>query len=707
MKRFLCLLLCAALLAALGIPAAAEGESADARLAAVTAKVKTALKLKTEDYPTFSGSMNEEELGTRWSLRWSGPSRQLNVEALEDGTILSYWVSGNDTYSYSSYLGTFPKLDAAAAKKTAEAFIRPLLRAHESIEFSENRGGRSIGETDLYFSGMISINGLPTPLTWSCTVRGSDGAVSNFWRDSAELSYVGGVPSAKPAVTAASAGSKLRGTITLEPIYVREDGDTNRAVLRYVEKSAAPRFVDAQTGELLENAYPIGIFRANGASASMMKDEGAAEEMQLTAAELEGVDKLKGVLSQDALDQKIRAESAYGLDGFRIQSARYSVGETDDKGTTKVNCNLQYVLDGEDGTRMASFTVDARTGAVENLWVSTPWRENAKVTVSASTARATAEAYLKRLTPNAAKMALYDQNDAPETGNEYYTFTFAQKNAGYFFPENAYTVGIDSRLGTVVQMNSHYDEDITFASASGIVSRQAAEDTWYQSYTVTLGYRGFARERENSDSLGMKGYQSYQELRLSYGLEREGWFSGIDAKTGKIVEGQDPSREISYTDVAGTAAEAEILRLADYGIGYYGGSFRPAKALTQWDAVCLLASTRGYRVDADEATEQEKNGAYQAVYSLGALSPAERKDDAAIKRADLVRMLINACGYGPVAQHVEVFAPSVSDAASIPAAERGYAALAQAFFLIGDRYDGAKTATRAEAAQMLCRVLER
>ena len=29
MKRFLCLLLCAALLAALGIPAAAEGESAD------------------------------------------------------------------------------------------------------------------------------------------------------------------------------------------------------------------------------------------------------------------------------------------------------------------------------------------------------------------------------------------------------------------------------------------------------------------------------------------------------------------------------------------------------------------------------------------------------------------------------------------------------------------------------------------------------
>ena len=50
MKRLLSLTLAAALLAALTLPAAAAEETQDARLAKVTAQVKTTLGLNTDDY---------------------------------------------------------------------------------------------------------------------------------------------------------------------------------------------------------------------------------------------------------------------------------------------------------------------------------------------------------------------------------------------------------------------------------------------------------------------------------------------------------------------------------------------------------------------------------------------------------------------------------------------------------------------------------
>ena len=42
-----------------------------------------------------------------------------------------------------------------------------------------------------------------------------------------------------------------------------------------------------------------------------------------------------------------------------------------------------------------------------------------------------------------------------------------------------------------------------------------------------------------------------------------------------------------------------------------------------------------------------------------------------------------------------------------PGCYLGYAVIAQALGMVGDRYDGSRTATRGELAAMLCRLLER
>ena len=85
----------------------------------------------------------------------------------------------------------------------------------------------------------------------------------------------------------------------------------------------------------------------------------------------------------------------------------------------------------------------------------------------------------------------------------------------------------------------------------------------------------------------------------------------------------------------------------------------------------------------------------------------ERDDNAVLTRGEVVRMLLDAAGYGPAARLRGIYTCAYSDKGSIPAEELGYAALAQALGLASGTYAGSRTATRGEAASMLCRVLER
>ena len=89
MKRLVSLLLCAALLAGLTVTAGAES-GADDRLSQVTEAVKKTLDLDTEGYDDFQGDSYEDSLTRMWSLQWSGTGGSLTVEALEDGTIVSF-----------------------------------------------------------------------------------------------------------------------------------------------------------------------------------------------------------------------------------------------------------------------------------------------------------------------------------------------------------------------------------------------------------------------------------------------------------------------------------------------------------------------------------------------------------------------------------------------------------------------------------------
>ena len=716
MKKVLALLLTLALLAGLAVPAMAA-DDADARLTAVTQTVKTKLALDTSAYIAFAGDAVQSALGSTWYLIWSSDTGSLQIEAMEDGTILSYDCTVPYYDPNDSGFPTYPDGDIAAATAAAQAFLDKALNAGESVKLTapETRQG-SLNQTSCSFEGCILINGLPSEFYYYLRVDAATGQITYFYRDTSPMSYMGEIPSAYTTVTEAQATSLLRSTQSLRLEYVRADDDSQTAVLRYLPDRGDDYYVDAKTGnlvnrtELLEGMWSTGAGASNDTAAT---EETTDSESGLTDAEQAGIQKLEGVLPQEELDAALRKITEFGLSDYTLTSASYALAYADEgeADTEQVNCTLRYSRTISGKTYSRTFFVDAKTG--ELFWASarTPWEDTRTVSVSQSRAQDLAKAFLEKYYPDqAAHLDLYEASDLTEYSKSF-SFQFARKENGYFFPDHYYTVTIDAVTGAVSEFYYDYDEDVTFQAPDGVITAEAAMDAWMATYTVQLQYLLVPQPLSGSDpkvqALKELGFQSFYTVQLGYYLTAEKTCRGIDAKTGQPVYWDNTPVTQAYNDIAGHWAQADIEKLASYGVGFSSESFQPNKALTQFDLLCLLFSIDGYWVEPLNETAAQRDSYYQQAYAAGILTPEERNDNAPVTRNQLVKMILNYGGYGEVARLQGIYTCSYPDKASIAAADRGYAALAQAFGLIRDRYDGAKVATRAVAATMISRMLAR
>ena len=721
MKRLLSLALSAALLAALTLPASAAGDSQDARLAKVTALVKGALNLDTEVYETFYGGL-DQDLAPLWNLRWESETRSLSISALEDGAVvsLSRWEQDPNPISRDSF-PSFPEKTAAADREIAEDFLSRVLRDGETVELgAEESGLLSLGDSGSGWSGTVRLNGLPSSLNYS--IRVENGLVDFFHRDVPETAVVGGVPSPDASASRDKAEVNLKNTLELNLEYVFETSGASRAVLRYVPGPAHEFLVDAKTDEFLdltELREKLGTEAPRNAklatTAGSAEDAAAEEDGGLTLAELEGVQKLEGVLPYEELDKTLRAESAYGLGGYALASYVYNP-YTNDGGKSGVDCELRYTKnEGKDRLRR-NITVDAKTGEVRAVWSSAPYGRGAGLTQDQ--AKEKAEAYLKALCPDR-DLALYhaaEDQAVPlkDMRDPSYRFCFVRQENGIPFPANLYDVSIDAADGAVYGLSVTWSEDVTFQDPKGVIFAETALETWRGTYETVLAYRNVPRKLSKADPVQAKlleqGMEYYYGLRLTYGLEREEAYEGVDARTGELVRdarggGREP---LAYTDLGGSPAKADIEKLAAYGVGFRSDKFRPGRTVTQWDLVALAYSLQGSALNPDGALDkEERESAYFAAYRLGLLRRPERNDGAALTRGDLVRMLLNAAGYGPAARLGGIFHCDYADKDSIPQEDLGYAAMAQALGLASGAYAGEKAASRGDAASVLCRLLER
>ena len=724
-KRLLTLALALVMLVSLTVPAAAA-QTADDRLAAVTASVKKTLALDTEMYTSFYGDLAEDLLAPSWYLEWSGDAGSLSVSATEEGKILScYLYESTGERSSDTFAPSFPAGDLTAAKAAAQKFLNKVLGKGETFTIEERQV--RLGATAYRFRGEILLNGLPAGMSYSISVRCEDNVITSFNRDDINGVVMGGIPSAKAAVTAENAKNTLRSTLDLRLEYVlREDG-SRQAVLRYLPESGDEYYVDGVTGTLVnltELAQNVdkGMSGMGGAANDSVEEESAAADSvtgSLSQAEQAGADKLKGVLDKETLDRKARAISALGLDAYTLSTVNYAAArENAEEIEHEVTATLRYGRQVEGNSWRRTVTVDAKTGELIRVY-SSAWMPETGVErgVSAETARKTADTFLKQLcSKQYDKTELYNSSDALENENRVsHSFTFAQKENGYFYPGNSIYVSVDATDGSISAYEKYFDDSVTFEDPSGIITKDLALDAWLNTYTVQLGYvrvpAAVDYSKPEYEALRDYGIAYLYKLVLGYSLEREDYLQGIDAKTGRAVKPFWSSEDsgITYDDVSGHWAQAEIETLAKYGVGYTGGRFAPNQALKQIDLMALLASTEGYLYDADNETAADE--LYEYAYNLGLLRKADRNDSKVLTRTETVRIILDAAGYGSVAQLEGIFRTKFADDADIPKADYGYAALAQGLGMVsGDasnRFLPNAAATRAQAAVMLYNLMSR
>ena len=715
-KRVLSALLAPMLLLAMAAPgmAAAGGDSAQ-RLTAVTEKVKSSLGLDTRRYKNFSGQLTEGELAPTWRLSWSGEDGSLEITATESGKILSYYLYSDDENRDSAPL-SLPKRDPARAKAAAAVFLEKVLDAYESVDL-EDAADQSVSlrQTRYYFRGTVKLNGCPSPLSFSLAVRSSDYAVAQFRRDCLESGYLGSLPAANFRTSQSQAESLLQSTLSMRLEYVLED-EGNRAVLRYLPNAIHKFYVDDATGALVDlTKLYEGLEEGDRkGSASMSPETGAdasAGGNSLTQAEQLGADKLKGTLSREALDQKARAVTQLGLDSYTLASASYREEELEPDAPAII-AQLSYAKRVENGTFRRIVTLDAKTGGLLRVYSSRPQAPDEENKVSEDAARKTAEAFLSAQQKSRfAQCAAYagDLGDQRENGRYgAWRFQYARQEQGYFFPHDQFTVEIDAADGSVSSYSQSWSKNVRFDSARGIISEEQAFGAYYKTFRLVKGYVAVPQKLDLSDPehapLAEMGYRALNSLKLGWQLSAtERSALGIDAKTGQPVLREESSGgTLTYSDLEGSQAKQAVEALAEYGIGYAGGRFRPEKQLTQLDLAALLASTQGLVIDPDNLAEGDADRVYRAVYGMGALRREDRNDGKVLSRLDVIRCLLDAGGYGPAARFQGIYRTDFSDAGDIPDDLLGYAALAQALKLAdGGRLNPGQSAARADAALML------
>lgn len=717
-KRLLSMALALVLLCSVSAPAAAA-QAADDRLTAVTTQVKRTLGLDTEKYTEFYGDLMEDLLAPSWYLEWMGESGNLSVTATETGKVLTYrlYENAETPAGADSFAPSFPAGSQDSAKAAAQSFLKQVLAAGETATI-EARAVR-LDATAYRFSGEILLNGLPAGLSYSISVRCEDNIITSFSRDDLNGRVMGKIPSARALVSQTRARAALRETLALRLEYVLPAGET-QAVLRYLPEYGDEYYVDAATGRLVnltELAQDIAMGGSGMTTESAKAEAPAAANDALSKAEQEGADRLKNVLGKAALDAKARAVTALGLGAYTLSGADYTVAR-EETAEHAVTATLRYGRQVNGASWRRTVTLDAETGELLSVY-SSAWMsdETMERKVSAAEAETLAADFLRQQKGEQfAETALYDSDDAQENERRVsHSFTFAQKANGYFFPESSFTVGVDATDGSISAYNSSFREDVTFDAPDGILRADAALEAWLDTYAVQLGYvrvpTAVDYTRPEYMALLDYGIAYLYQLTLGYTLEREDYLLGIDAKTGAPVVPDWAGTEegITYSDLSGHWAEDEILRLAQYGVGYGGGAFRPDAALTQLDLVALLASTEGYLYD--DAWENAADDLYEYAFGLGLLRREARNDNAVLTRAETVRLMLDAVGYGSVARLQGIFRTKFTDDTQIPAAAYGHVALAQGLGMVsGDgmgRFLPNTTATRAQAAVMLHDLLDR
>lgn len=672
-KRLTAVLLSAALVASAAAPAFAADEAVEKFLPSVKARAGV-----SDEYTDFSSDYSENNGCTYYRFSWSDDDgNSVSVSYNSDNVITSY-NRYDGTNSYDSDV-SLPKISLAEAKAAAQAFVDKL-NPDKKGEFvvGDSDGGGALNY-DYRFDVERIVNGVPVYGDMgSVRVSREDGSVSDVYlsytpAEFADISNKISTDAAKKAYA-----EKL-GTELVYESY--RDDDKIIMFPAYVEKTP-DKYIDALTGEVFEIPEIDKYGVTNDAAAPMAETKsisgGGSADRGLSKVEVAELDKIAGLISKSDIEARMRANNTLAIpEGIGLQTISLQRDYYD-----KDSYTYSLMFRGENVTAIVG--ADAKTGEITDFWLYDRSNKNDETEELGEEERRAAEDKVFEALAGSVKSEYKYIEDGVNEG------TYTRIVNGVKVLGDTISISVDNS-GRLTYYGRRYSK-AEFPSVSGAISADEAADKMLDAAGYDVKYLTYNTE---------KGYASQPVYMIN------DYSPMVNPFTGELVNYrnepyENETAELVYGDIDGHYAEETIKTLADYGIGFAGGEFKPDEKITQKDFLYLLSKTfTSYTEYADA------DGIYSEAERRGIIENGERADDTPLTRETAAIMTVRMMGAEKYAELENIYAVPFNDVKD----NIGYIAILYGMNVIqGDgtgNFNPESIMTRAEAACMIYRYLTR
>lgn len=688
MKKFLSLVLAAALCAASAVPALADSnsEKINEMLSVLKQRIGS-----TDEYDKFSGSVNAYGGETRYEFLWSktdGDNRSsMNITMNSDGVVTSYY-----TYGGGNGRGGKASINRPDVSEALDAAISGFKKLNpdisENVKITSDGEYRSLTGDDFGFVLQRTQNGIP--------VADDDGWISVSADAkrvvSFSLNYTTGLKfeDSSKLISKEDAQNSFNEKFPMKLRYTTEYKDDKKsATLIYSPDSEYNQYISATSGEVITREYRRhrfggGDMKASESMAAMdMADNGFSE------AEIKNLDTINGLIGLDKAEKiiltskVINANSAYKLTEHALCRDWYD----EDKYTYR----LEFERTSGDEDYWLDAEVDAKSGDILSFYISEN-RGNEKAKLNVKQGYEKAYAALEVLAPShfGENMDyLLDGDDKDSSGN----YVFFRYVNGIEFADNSVRISVDMASGKIISYRIGYD-DIEFPSADSVISVEDAGKRLFEQVGYDVWYIPTYEDDKPAKALAVYDTDSY-DLTL-------------DAFSGELKYKRDSEKVGEYTDIENHYAKNAIEALARFGIGFADSEFKPDINITQADFVTLLNAAFNDYGPIVIYKGISYNDIYDDAIADGIVKEDEYSPDADVTRDLAAKMMVRALGFEEVATLNGIYVPIFAD---VSADSVGFTSILCAMGVIkGDEngnFNPSGTVTRADAAIMLYNYLSK
>jgi hypothetical protein len=642
MKRGIAFVLALIMILSIIAPVFAEGNY-DKELEKAIVKSKELFDIGSE-YDKFTSSIGYQDEKVVFYLNWSDSKNKIgniNVSVTRDGTVLNY---GKWKPVYEEQSPKLPKISKKEGLKIAEEFINKVAPEFKnSIKYIDRGEPMNLGSEVYTYFFIRTENGIPYyENNIEMYVNKYTGEIRDYYSNwDLNLKF----PDAKDIIDKNKAKELYKEKVGLDLIYksiYKKDKQNYFLVYSPLDENLG---IDAKDGDVKHYFNIGGRFMEMGAGG--IED---AKNEDLSPDEIKAIDTMKDLISKEEAEKVAREylnlDEKYKLEAINLYSSYSGEGH---------NWQLYFSTGKDDDIEYANISIDAKTKELQSFYIGGK-ESQGEIKYNKEECQKIAEEFIKK--HNSKKYPLMElEKSYVETDenkkDKYNPFNFIRKIDDAYVISDGVRIAVDGISGKVTEYSINWEKG-EFPSMDNIISKEKALEILFKDIDMELKYIYPDRYNNNIDR--------NREAQLVYGLKTDKP-ANIDGNTGQILNySGEPYKKyevINYKDIDNSYAKDKINILAEFGIALPGDEFRPQEKINQRDFLYLLVKAKEPYYYS--SIEDSDDNLYNSAIRLGIIKEGERAADKVITREIGIKYIINALGYGKVAELPDIYVDIFKD----------------------------------------------